>query len=48
MRLTRRGKIVRALVIGAGFALVFWLSGRIWWTDEGRFCWGTLSSCVGL
>ena len=47
MRITRRGKIVRALAIGAGIALVIWLSGRIWWTGS-RFCWGTMSNCVGL
>jgi hypothetical protein len=47
MRLTRRGKIARVLLIGSGIVLVVWLSGRIWWTDQG-WCWGTMVECVGL
>jgi hypothetical protein len=47
MRLNRRGRIVRALLIGAGIALLLWLSGRIWWTDEG-YCFGSVTACVGL
>jgi hypothetical protein len=45
MRITRRGRIVRALLIGAGIALALWfISTRIWWTGGG-YCIGTLLEC---
>jgi hypothetical protein len=47
MRITRRGKIVRALAIGAGIALLVWVSGRVWWTENG-YCFGSMADCVGL
>lgn len=45
--ITRRGKIVRALAIGAGLALIIWLSGHLWYTPNG-YCIGSLSECVKL
>jgi len=45
MRLTRRGRIVRALAIGAGLALLLWISGHVWATESG-YCIGSLSECV--
>jgi hypothetical protein len=47
MRLNRRGRIVRALLIGAGIALALWCAGNIWYTDGG-YCIGSMSECVGL
>jgi hypothetical protein len=47
MRITRRGRIVRALLIGAGIALGLWVAGNVWITPEGG-CIGSLSECVGL
>ena len=47
MRITRRGRIVRALLIGAALALALWGAGHIWYTGEG-WCIGSLSECVGL
>ena len=47
MKLTRRGRIVRALLIGAGIALGLWCAGHIWWTGEGD-CVGSMSECIGL
>jgi hypothetical protein len=44
MRLNRRGRIVRALLIGAGIALALWVSGRVWYTPAG-YCIGTLLEC---
>jgi uncharacterized membrane protein len=44
MRLTRRGRIVRALAIGAGIALIVWASGRLWYTPTG-YCIGSMSEC---
>jgi hypothetical protein len=48
VRLTKRGKRVRALLILAGVALfVWWMTAGLWWTGEG-WCIGTMSECVGL
>jgi hypothetical protein len=47
MRLNRRGRIVRALLIGAGIALALWISGNIWWTGE-EWCRGSMVSCIEL
>jgi len=47
VRLTRRGKIVRAILIVAGLALLIWASGHIWYTGTG-YCVGSMSECVGL
>jgi hypothetical protein len=47
MRLTRRGKIVRAVLIVAGLALLIWASGHIWYTGTG-YCIGSMTKCVGI
>lgn len=47
MKITRRGRQVRALLILAGVILLVWVSGRVWFTGEG-FCWGSMRQCVGL
>lgn len=47
MRITRRGKIVRAILIVAGLALLLWISGHVWITESGG-CIGSMSECVGL
>jgi hypothetical protein len=44
MRLTRRGRIVRAIAIGVGLALLWWISGNVWYVDE--WCIGEMSKCV--
>jgi hypothetical protein len=48
MRLNKRGRIVRALLIGAGIALGLWIAGNVWITDTGRICLGSMVKCVGL
>lgn len=47
MRLTRRGKIVRAILIGAGVIALIWLSGHIWYVPGAGYCVGTLDGCYG-
>ena len=48
MRLTRRGRIVRAIVIALLIvAIIYTLSALIWYTGEG-YCLGTMSSCVNI
>lgn len=44
MRLTRRGRIVRAILILAGIVALYWISGHIWWTVDG-YCVGDMASC---
>jgi hypothetical protein len=47
MRLNKRGRIVRALLIGAGIALALWFtSTRLWFTGEG-YCVGSMVKCIG-
>jgi hypothetical protein len=46
MRLTRRGRIVRAVAILAGIAFVIWASGQVWYVDG--WCIGSMSECVKL
>ena len=46
MRLTRRGRIVRAVFILIGIALLYWISGHVWYVDG--WCIGSMSECVKL
>lgn len=48
MKITKRGRIVRALLIGAALALALWGAGHIWYTVEGGYCIGSMSECIGL
>lgn len=47
MKLNRRGRIVRALLIGASLILALWLAGNLWFTGTG-WCIGSMSKCVGI
>jgi hypothetical protein len=48
MKLNRRGRIVRAIVLGAGLALALgFISSRVWYTETG-YCIGTMARCIGL
>ena len=44
MRLTRRGKRVRAVAILLGFALAYMLGTHIHYTEKG-YCWGSFIQC---
>jgi hypothetical protein len=46
MKLTKRGKRVRAVLILAGVALVYWVSGNVWWTGDEGYCIGSMVECV--
>jgi len=49
MKLTKRGKLVRALavalLIGGGVYLLLLVATNFWWTNSG-FCWGSMSKCL--
>ncbi len=44
MKLTKRGKRVRAVLIVAGLAMIYWVSGHVWWTGE-DYCVGQMLEC---
>jgi hypothetical protein len=44
MKLTKRGKRVRAISIVLALALVYWVSAQVWWTPEG-YCFGEMVEC---
>ena len=44
MKLTKRGKRVRAISIVLALALVYWVSGQVWWTPNG-YCFGEMVEC---
>jgi hypothetical protein len=47
MKITRRGRIVRAILIGLGLILALWFtSSQVWYSDTG-WCIGSMSECVG-
>jgi hypothetical protein len=45
MKLTKRGKRVRALFILIGLLAIWQVSMNLWWTDGG-YCWGTMVECM--
>lgn len=46
MKLTKRGRRVRAVAIVAGLLAIWWISGHIWWTGDAGYCIGTMKECV--
>jgi hypothetical protein len=45
MKLTKRGKRVRALLILAGIIALYYVSTHVWWTGT-SYCWGDLLECM--
>lgn len=45
MKLTKRGKRVRALVILIGVYLMYQVIINLWWTGS-DYCWGSMLECV--
>jgi hypothetical protein len=46
MKLTKRGKRVRAIAILLGLVAIYFIVNHIWWTGTG-YCWGDINKCVG-
>lgn len=44
MKLTKRGKRVRAVAILLGIIAIYYLMGHIWWVGDG-YCWGDMIEC---
>lgn len=47
MKLTKRGRQVRAVLILAGVVCIAWISSRVWFDGEG-WCIGSMAQCVGI
>lgn len=47
MKLTKRGKRVRAIAILIGIYAIGMIATHFWWSDHGP-CWGSMQHCVGL
>jgi hypothetical protein len=44
MKLTKRGKRVRAVAILAAAVAIWYVSGHVWWVED-HYCWGTMTEC---
>jgi hypothetical protein len=44
MKLTKRGKQVRAVAILAAVVAIWYVSGHVWWVGD-HYCWGTMTEC---
>ena len=44
MRLTKRGKRVRAVLILAAIVAVWHIISNLWWVGDG-YCWGDMIEC---
>jgi hypothetical protein len=44
MRLTKRGKRVRAVAILLGALAIWQISGNLWWVGD-HYCWGSMTEC---
>jgi hypothetical protein len=47
MKLTKRGKRVRAVAILIGIYSIAMIATHFWWSANGP-CWGSMQHCVGL
>ena len=44
MKLTKRGKQVRAVLILIGIWALWQISGHVWWVED-HYCWGEMVEC---
>ena len=44
MKLTKRGKRVRAVAIILGILFILWVVSNLWWVGNG-YCWGSIIEC---
>jgi hypothetical protein len=45
VRLTRRGRVVVALLIALTIAGVYYIATHVWWVGD-SYCLGTLADCL--
>jgi hypothetical protein len=44
MKLTKRGRRVRAILILAAIVAVYFVTLNVWWVDD-HYCWGSMTEC---
>jgi hypothetical protein len=44
MKLTKRGKRVRAVLVLIGLWAIWQISGHVWWVED-HYCWGEMVEC---
>lgn len=44
MKLTKRGRRVRAILILAAIVAVYYVTLNVWWVDD-HYCWGSMTEC---
>jgi hypothetical protein len=44
MKLTKRGKQVRAVAIVLAAWAIWQISGNVWWVGD-HYCWGEMTEC---
>jgi hypothetical protein len=44
MKLTQRGKRVRAIAIFVGLIAIYYIVTHLWWVGDG-YCWGDMVKC---
>jgi len=44
VKLTKRGKRVRAILILAAAVAIYYITSHIWWVGDG-YCWGDMTEC---
>lgn len=47
LKITRRGKIVRAIAIILLLVAMYKVAGHFWWVGD-HYCWGDMLTCYGL
>ena len=45
MKLTKRGKRVRAVFILVAIVAIWQVVGHLWWVGDG-YCWGDMAECM--
>jgi hypothetical protein len=44
MKLTKRGKRVRAVAILLSAVAFYYVTSHVWWVGD-HYCWGTMTEC---
>ena len=46
--LSKRGNLIAGILIGLAIALLWYISGHLWYVEGEGYCLGTLTACVDL
>lgn len=48
MKLTRRGRVVVALIIISAFYLIVKVASSLWYVEGDGYCWGSVNKCYKI